>query len=202
MYTGMDLTLVGRTFTASSDDDGWLADSPAALTGDAGPRTDLFVDPATGNVSVNAPRLLTPAPAGDFQFSAEVTAFHDATFDAGALLVWAGDGTWAKLAFEYSPQETGMIVTVVTRGDSDDANGYTVDALAVWLRISRIGRAYACHASVDGTRWDFVRHFTLPGDPTVAIGFEVQSPTGDGCRARFTQIRSDETSLSDLRNGQ
>jgi regulation of enolase protein 1 (concanavalin A-like superfamily) len=196
----VDLTLAGRPFT-SDNGEAWLADSATALTGDAGPRTDLFINPATGTATLNAPRLLTPAPPGDFRFSAEVMAFHDATFDAGTLLVWGGEDTWAKLAFEYSPQEQGMVVSVITRGESDDANGYTIDGLSVWLRISRIGRAYACHASADGNAWDFVRHFRLPGVNEVAIGFGVQSPTGEGCRARFTGINIDEGTLSDLRDG-
>jgi regulation of enolase protein 1 (concanavalin A-like superfamily) len=199
MHARMDVTLAGLPFTAS-DDDSWLIDSATSLTGDAGPRTDLFVDPATGQATLNAPRLLTPAPAGDFQFVAQVSAFHEATYDAGALLVWAGDDTWAKLAFEYSPQSTGMVVTVVTRGLSDDANGSGVDNLSVWLRISRIGSAWACHASPDGVAWDLIRHFSLrSGD--FQVGFEVQSPTGEGCRARFTQISMTPTTLSDLRDG-
>lgn len=192
------MDIAGLAFTASRPD-AFMLDSESSITADAGPRTDLFVDPATGETHLNAPRLLTPAPAGDFQLVAEVAAFHAAAFDAGALVVWAGDDTWAKLAYEYSPQETGMIVSVVTRGRSDDANGYTVDD-AVWLRIARVGSAYACHASTDGTRWDFVRHFTL-GTTAAAIGFEVQSPLGEACRATFTDITFSPTTLPDLRDG-
>lgn len=200
MHTRMDITLAGLPFT-SFDENAWLVDSETSLTGDAGPSTDLFVNPATGEATLNAPRLLTPAPAGDFQLRAEVAAFHEATYDAGALLIWAGEDTWAKLAFEFSPQSTGMVVTVVTRGLSDDANGYTVDNLSVWLRISRIGSAYACHASPDGVAWDFVRHFSLGPPEDVRVGFAVQSPTGDGCRCRFTHIALTATTLTDLRDG-
>jgi regulation of enolase protein 1 (concanavalin A-like superfamily) len=201
MHAGMDITISGLPFSpAPPGTDAWLVDSETSVTGDAGPRTDLFVDPATGQATRNAPRLLTPAPAGDFQLSAEVAAFHEATFDAGALVVWAGDGAWAKLAFEYSPQATGMVVSVVTRGLSDDANGYTIDGLWVWLRISRVGRTFAFHASRDGATWDFIRHFSLDGDD-IAVGFEVQSPMGEGCRARFTHIAFTPTTVTDLRDG-
>ncbi|HEY7225689.1 MAG TPA: DUF1349 domain-containing protein [Micromonosporaceae bacterium] len=195
----MDITLAGLPFT-SSDDGVWEADGES-LTGIAGARTDNFVDPGTGKATVNAPRLLTAAPPADFQLSARVSSMLGQTFDAGALLLWAGDETWAKLAFEYAPQRTGMVVSVVTRGRSDDANGYTVDGYSVMLRISRIGPAYAFHASTDGgATWDMVRHFTL-GTVDVAVGFEVQSPTGDGCRASFTNIAYAEQTLADLRDG-
>jgi regulation of enolase protein 1 (concanavalin A-like superfamily) len=172
------------------------------LTGVAGARTDLFVDPASGEPSLNGPRLLTPAPERDFQLSAHVSVEFAGTFDAGVLLVWAGENMWAKLCFEYSPQGSGMVVSVVTRGLSDDANGYTVDGSSVSLRISRVGAAYSFHASIDeGLTWDFVRHFTLDGAIDVTIGFEVQSPTGEGCRARFTRIALKPTTLTDLRDG-
>jgi regulation of enolase protein 1 (concanavalin A-like superfamily) len=198
MYTGMDFALAGLSFTAD-DPLLWTALDASTLTGSAGPRTDLFVDPATGEATLNAPRLLAPAPDGDFQLSARVSVEFASTFDAGALVLWAGDDTWAKLAYEYSPQGRGMVVSVVTRGRSDDANGYVVDD-SVWLRISRVGEAYACHASVDGVRWDFVRHFTL-GTTAAAIGFEVQSPLGEACRATFSTIAFSPTTLSDLRDG-
>jgi regulation of enolase protein 1 (concanavalin A-like superfamily) len=194
----VEITLAGLAFT-SSDPEAWSFADPV-LTGAAGPRTDLFVDPASGETSLNVPRLLAPAPEGDFQLSARVSVAFAATYDAGALLLWAGEHTWIKLAFEYSPQGQGMVVSVVTRGLSDDANGYTVEAPAVWLRVSRVRGAYACHASRDGEHWDFVRHLAL-GGPAGAIGFEVQSPLGEGCRATFTDIALRTETLADLRDG-
>lgn len=210
MKADVDIAIAGSTFT-TDDPDAWTLADPSRLTGAAGPRTDLFVDPATGETTLNAPRLLAPTPAGDFQLSARVAVEFGTTFDAGALLLWAGDDAWTKLAFEYSPQGSGMVVTVVTRGRSDDANGYTVDGPAVWLRVARVGAAYACHASLDGARWDFVRHFGEftsrtsgsgnLGTVATAVGFEVQSPLGESCRATFADITFREATLLDLRDG-
>ena len=107
----------------------------------------MFVDPSTGSVSVNAPRLLVTPDEGDFQLHARVEVAFGSTFDAGVLLLWVDERTWAKLCFEYSPQGNPMVVTVVTRGLSDDANGYTVDGNVVWLRVARRTGAYAFHAS-------------------------------------------------------
>lgn len=92
-----------------------------------------------------------------------------------------------------------MVVSVVTRGVSDDANAFVVDGREVWLRIARIGAAYVFHASTDGKFWQFVRHFALPGEPVV--GFVVQSPTGEGCTATFADVRFAAERLADLRGG-
>jgi uncharacterized protein len=164
----------------------------------AGPRTDLFVDPAGGPAALGAPRLMA-AVEGDFQLSAYVKADLRATFDAGALVLHAADDNWVKLALERSPQGEAMVVSVVTRGVSDDANGAVIAGDTVWLRVARIGSAYAFHSSLDGERWSFARHFALDGE--LEVGFEAQSPTGEGCRVRFEEIRFEQRTLADLRDG-
>jgi uncharacterized protein len=170
------------------------------LTLEAGPRTDLFRDPQGADPQLGATRELVDTPAGDWTLSARVQADLRSTFDAGALILWADEHTWAKLAFERSPQGQGMIVSVVTRGLSDDCNSTVVDGDAVWLRIARVGEAFAFHASADGERWDFVRHFALDGDPQP--GFLAQSPTGEGLVATFSDIRLERIRLRDLRSGE
>jgi uncharacterized protein len=192
--------LFGVPGTPRSDGDGDWAREPNRLTGTAGPETDLFLDPASEYVKLNALRLTVPAPDGDFQLSARVSVGFDGTYDAGALLVWANETTWAKLCLEFSPQREPMVVSVVTRGRSDDANNVTVDRDAIWLRVSRRDGAYAYHASHDGSRWNLVRHFTL-GESTVDLGFAVQAPMGQGCTATFTDITFTPQRLAELRDG-
>jgi hypothetical protein len=53
-----------------------------------------------------------------------------------------------------------------------------------------------------GHRWNLVRVFTfgeLLGPHR--IGFEAQSPTGEGCTVTFDHIRFVSERLADLRNG-
>src|SRR5438477_881248 len=138
----------------------WKIGDDGALAITAGPRTDMFVNPAGADVVLNAPRLVF-APSGDFMLSARVTVEFAATFDAGVLLLYAGERSWAKLCFEYSPQRQPMIVSVVTQGFSDDANAYVVAGNQTFLRVSRLGRAFAFHASDDGAYWQLIRNFTL-----------------------------------------
>jgi uncharacterized protein len=166
----------------------------------AGPQTDWFVGPRGDSPKASGPALVGPA-SGDFLLSARVEVEFAASFDAGALMLWKDDRTWAKLCFEYSPQGQPMVVSVVTRGVSDDCNSVDVAGNAVWLRIARIGRAYAFHASTDGKTWSFVRHFALAPDDELEVGLEAQSPVGDGCTVRFSEIRFSATTIGDLRDG-
>jgi regulation of enolase protein 1 (concanavalin A-like superfamily) len=169
----------------------------------APPRTDLFVAPGdVSESSLNAPILVGVPPAGDFQFAAHVTVDFAASFDAGVLLLWANEGHWAKLCFERSPAGEPMIVSVVNRGVSDDANGLVVEGNSAWLRISRVDGVFAFHASRDGARWELVRVFELDaGAAETSVGFEVQSPMGDGCAVTFERIAFASARLDDLRDG-
>ncbi len=179
----------------------WSQHDPSSLTFKAGAVTDLFINPQGAPPMLNAPRLLT-AVAGDFQFSARVTVEFAATFDAGVLLLW-GDAThWAKLCFEYSPRRQPMVVSVVTRATSDDANGFVADANHIRLRVARLGSAFAFHASTDGRTLDLVRHFALDLGETVNIGFLAQYPTGAGCTASFDDVHFVPERLGDLRGGE
>jgi regulation of enolase protein 1 (concanavalin A-like superfamily) len=165
--------------------------------------TDLYVDPAGGGGALpSAPALLGRPPAGDFRLSARVGVDFAASFDAGVLLLWLDERNWAKLCFEHSPDGEPMVVSVVTRGVSDDANAFTVDGRSVWLRISRVDAVYAFHASTDGSTWKLVRVFTL-GDVVDehTVGLEAQSPTGEGCVVRFDEVRFSAERLEELRDG-
>ena len=73
---------------------------------------------------------------------------------------------------------------------------------SVWLRVSRVDRVYAYHASLDGETWQLVRVFVLHDDTSSdTIGFEGQSPTGEGCQVTFDEIRFRTRRLTDLRDG-
>jgi len=165
------------------------------------PRTDWFIDPSGAREpSLNGAALVGDV-AGDFVLGARVGVRFASTFDAGALMLHVSDTMWAKLCFELSPRREPMVVSVVTRGVSDDANGFLVAGDEVWLRIARMGSAFAFHASRHGSDWSLVRHFALGNDVEVAIGFEAQSPTGDGCEVRFDEVGFEQRTLGDLRDG-
>ncbi|MEV4689392.1 DUF1349 domain-containing protein [Microbacterium sp. LWH3-1.2] len=144
------------------------------------------------------------APGSPFMLQARVEVVGErTTFDAGVLTIWRDSDHWAKLCFEYSPQGDAMVVSVVTRGSSDDVNSAVVAHRAVWLRIAHLGGdAWAFHASHDGVRWDFVRLFSLAeGASPARVGFMAQAPLGESCTARFDEIVLREALVSNLRDG-
>lgn len=186
----------------------WRRDERSGAVLAAAPaHTDLYLDPggedsADAGSMLNAATLLGTPPEGDFQLSARVTVDFQARYDAGVLLLWVDQEHWAKFCFEFSPAAEPMVVSVVTLGVSDDANAFVVPERSMWLRVSRVDRSYAYHAATDGRTWRMIRVFSL-GDSLTdhQVGFEAQSPTGDGCSVTFDEIHFTQQRLTDLRDG-
>ena len=57
---------------------------------------------------------------------------------------------WAKCCFELTDFGTHAAVSVVTNGDSDDANECNLEEDTAWLQVCRVGNNFAFHYSVDG----------------------------------------------------
>lgn len=177
----------------------WKVEGQDTLEVRVGGGTDLFTDPDGGARYANAPALLTRLE-GDYLLSARVRLDLESTYDAAVLVLHADAEHWAKLCLELSPQGHPTIVSVVTRGMSDDCNSYTVDTEDVQLRIARLGAAFAFHARSGGGPWNLIRYFALDGEPRV--GFLAQSPLGQGRTVRFESIRHSARRLPDVRNGE
>lgn len=190
-------------FTVEGEDHGRAGIDGDALRLRAGARTDWFFKPDGSGRSDNIVRLVRSIDRPVFALRAKVSVAFAATYDAGALFIQSGEEHWGKLAFERSAGGEPTIVSVVTRGTSDDADGPVSLGDHVWLRLYCDGRIVAFHHSLDGEVWRFSRLFTLPGIGArpVRIGFGAQSPTGDGTTAIFSGVEVTYDAISNMRDG-
>jgi len=175
----------------------WNLDTKNVLTISSNAKTDWFVDPFDGTVANSAPILLF-TPASDYVLSARVTVKFATKWDAGALMLMGDDHHWAKLSFEFSPDSKPTLVTVVTRGLSDDCNSMNLPEDSVYLRIAKSGGAYVFYFSTDGQNWQILRTFSLDTELPVRVGFESQSPAGSGAVAQFSAITYDPHRIGNI----
>jgi uncharacterized protein len=175
----------------------WKFDNQKVLTISAGAKTDWFVDPFDGTVANNAPILLFMTDA-DYVFSARVTVLFASKWDAGALMLWGDDHHWAKLSYELSPDKVPTLVTVVTRGLSDDCNSKEIRGDSVYLRIAKSGKTYIFYFSTDGRNWQIARTFSLDTELPIRAGFEAQSPAGSGAVAKFAAVNYDPHRINNI----
>jgi uncharacterized protein len=180
----------------------WNFDSARGLSIVAGERTDWFADPAGSDAKDNAPCALMKPPDTNFLLSAKVSVAFASAFDAGVLQIRCKEDLWAKLCFEGSPQGPPMVVSVVTRGVSDDCNSVEIERSEIYLRVARTPKTIAFHYSHDGRIWHFVRYFSLGECEDVRVGFSAQSPTGKRCTAIFSEMNYRAGSLKSNRSGE
>ncbi len=171
---------------------------PLSMTANA--KTDWFVSPQGDMTKVNAPALLFNVNQ-DFTLSARVSVGFKSAFDAAVLAFYQNEASWAKLCFEVSPDGDPMLVSVVTKGTSDDCNSVFITANSIYLRIAKVANAFAFHHSTDNKYWHFTRTFALDKSLPLKAGFLVQAPTGEGCTADFDDISYQTKTLKDLRSG-
>lgn len=157
------------------------------LTIQSGAKTDWYRAPTGGEQVASSPLLLIPAPK-DFWFSARVALDFKSSWDAGALVLYVDEKNWVKFAFESPNGKTGSIVSVVTRGLSDDNTGSAIEGNSVYLKISKTGQAVFLFFSTDGKKWNVTRAFSLGPEQTLYFGFSAQSPNGAGTTVRFSEM--------------
>jgi uncharacterized protein len=179
----------------------WQENDDKSIEITAGKRTDWFIDPLSDYSKDSAPVLLFKPRHTNFILQSKVKVDFLSMYDAGVLQIRLGKRLWGKLCFEYSPQKHPMIVSVVTRGVSDDCNSVEIDGNEVYLRIYYSQQAIAFHYSVDGIYWNLVRIFSLKSKNKPKVGLSAQAPTGINCKVKFSNIIYKARKIDNLRNG-
>ena len=166
----------------------------------AHPNSDCFVDPADGKKIFNA-AFFHMETEKDFTIRAKVSHSFKSEYDACVLMVMSNENCWVKLCFELTDIGTHAVVSVVTNGVSDDANGVDIDGKQVYLQLAKKGHLFALHYSLDGSNYNMVRYFSLPIRETCKVGFVAQSPRGEGGDFLFEDIEINYTTAKDFRKG-
>jgi regulation of enolase protein 1 (concanavalin A-like superfamily) len=153
----------------------------------AGAETDYFIEPGLQPYEkANAPLLLrTVDNTRPFTFTVKTTPVHTVKYDAGMAFLYVSDKEWLKFAFEADERMNKRLVTVKTKGFSDDNNHDAVDSPSVFLKISSDTKVVGFYYSTDGQQWQLVRVFKNEYPPTLKIGIGSQSPAGKGNQSIF-----------------
>lgn len=161
---------------------------------------DYFQDPAGKLSADSAPYLWMPCE-GDFVAQAHVRHAFLNTYDAGALMVRQDTQHWAKLCFEATDFNTRAVVSVVTNGMSDDANGVDVNVSDIWLQVARSGNLFAMHYSLNNRDWRMVRYFPLALSASIQIGLVAQCPVGKGATIDWLALNVESRTVGNMRAG-
>lgn len=153
----------------------------------SGEKTDMFRDPNVTYNTDNAPKLMFKADS-NFILSAAVEHSFTSKWDGGALVLKLDSLNWVKCCFEKDYTGAKRVVTVVTKGISDDCNSVEVNSNKVYFKIAKANNVITIYYSLTGAKWFLIRHFTFDAYNNLNVGFLSQSPTGKECKVKFSDI--------------
>jgi regulation of enolase protein 1 (concanavalin A-like superfamily) len=162
----------------------------------AGEKTDMFRDPNVTYNTDNAPKLLFEADK-DFVFTAAVEHAFVSKWDGGALVLKQDSLNWVKCCFEKDYTGARRLVTVVTKGISDDCNSVEISSNKVYFKVAKADNVITLYYSLTGSKWFLIRHFTFDTTGTLKAGFLAQSPTGKECKVKFSDIHYEKKKIKD-----
>ena len=168
----------------------------SSITIYSGEKTDMFRDPNVTYNTDNAPKLLFKADT-NFIFSAAIEHAFKSKWDGGALVIKSDSLNWIKTCFEKDYTGARRIVTVVTKGISDDCNSVELHSNKVYFKIAKADNVITIYYSENGLKWFLIRHFTFDAIGDLKIGFLAQSPTGKDCKVTFSNINYKKKKIKD-----
>jgi regulation of enolase protein 1 (concanavalin A-like superfamily) len=164
-------------------------------------KVDYFQDPGGELFRYDSAPFLWLPVTGDFVARLRVRPDFRSTYDSGCLMVRQDAQHWAKLCFEQTDFGTRAVVSVVTDGVSDDANGVDVSVDEIWLQMVRVGGCFGLHYSLDGANWRMVRYFGLSVPAEAKVGMVAQCPTGPGTVVDLLEFSLEQRTVESIRAG-
>ncbi len=154
---------------------------------EAGEKTDMFRDPNVTYNTDNAPKLLFVADS-NFVLTAAIHHNFVSKWDGGAIVLKTDSLNWIKFCFEKDYTGRHRVVSVVTKGISDDCNSAAVSGNTVFYKVARAGNVITLYYSLEGAHWFLIRHLVFDSPSLLKVGFLAQSPTGKNCTVTFSDI--------------
>jgi regulation of enolase protein 1 (concanavalin A-like superfamily) len=163
---------------------------------EAGEKTDMFRDPNVTYNTDNAPKLLFVADS-NFVLTAAIHHNFVSKWDGGAIVLKTDSLNWIKFCFEKDYTGQHRVVSVVTKGISDDCNSAAVTGNTVFYKVAKAGNVITLYYSLEGEHWFLIRHLVFDSSVPLKVGFLAQSPTGKNCTVTFSDIHYSTRKIRD-----
>ena len=173
----------------------WINEPPSwALDGgdlevDTGFETDFWRVTSYGFIHHTGHALVSPLLDGE-ALELSLQGEFTENFDQAGVLFWADESHWIKCGVEYADGVLGLGAVV-----TDEKSDWSTAPVPEWagqlleLRVSRRGDAVTIRARTPSSPWRLVRVAPIDPDRPWQAGPFAASPTREGLRVTFSQIR-------------
>ena len=156
----------------------------------------MFRDPNVTYNTDNAPKVLFQ-PDSDFVLTASIEHAFTSKWDGGAIVIKQDSLNWIKFCFEKDYTGARRVVSVVTKNISDDCNSVEIKSNKVFYKIAKADNVITLYYSTEGTKWFLIRHLQFDTTAGFKVGFLAQSPTGEKCQVKFSNITYQAKKIKD-----
>lgn len=170
--------------------------SDAAISIEAGEKTDMFRDPNVTYNTDNAPKLFFK-PDNNFVLTACIGHHFVYKWDGGAIVLKADNRHWIKFCFEKDYTGQHRVVSVVTDNISDDCNSAAITGDKVYYKMCKADNVITLYYGSDGKHWFLIRHLQFNAKGPLRMGFMAQSPTGKNNKVTFSDITYSNRKIKD-----
>jgi len=162
----------------------------------AGEKTDMFRAPNASYNTDSAPRLMFEAD-DNFVLSVSIEHLFTNKWDAGAIVIESDSLNWIKFCFEKDYTGAKRVVSVVTKNTSDDCNSMEIESNKIFYKVAKSDNVITLYYSLEGGKWFLVRHLEFYTKSGLKVGFLAQSPAGEKCDVRFSNIQYQTKKIKD-----
>lgn len=171
------------------------------ITITSGEKTDKYIAPDGTYSSDNANRLVFNADK-DFTISASISHPFASKWDGGAIILESDASNWIKFCFEKDYTGAKRVVSVVTKGISDDCNSVEIMKNQVYYQLAKKDDTVYLYVSKDGKGWYLVRTLNFKSETPIKIGLLAQSPEGKSNIVAFTSVKYQAVRIKDFWKGE
>lgn len=167
----------------------------------AGEKTDKYIAPDYSYTFDNAPRFVFDADK-NFVFSVAIQHQFVNKWDGGAIILEADKDNWIKFCFEKDYTGAKRVVSVVTKGISDDANSIELPQNIAYYKMAKKEDTVYLYASKSGKEWYLVRAINFKYNKTLKLGLLAQSPEGKSNTVNFSDVKYSAITIKDFWTGE
>lgn len=163
----------------------------------AGEKTDKYIAPDYSYTFDSAPRALFDSDR-NFIFSTAIQHSFENKWDGGAIILEADKDNWIKFCFEKDYTGAKRVVSVVTKGISDDANSIEFSQNIAYYKMAKKEDTVYLYVSSTGKDWYLVRAINFKFDKVLKLGLLAQSPEGKANSVSFTNVKYSASTIKDF----
>jgi uncharacterized protein len=167
----------------------------------AGEKTDKYIAPDYSYAIDNAPRVVFDADK-DFVFSANIQHPFTNKWDGGSIVLEADRDNWIKFCFEKDYTGAKRVVSVVTKGISDDANSIELTRDSARFKMAKKGDTVYLYVGKSEKDWFLVRAINFKYAKSLKLGLLAQSPEGKTNKVIFTNVQYSAKTIKDFWTGE